>query len=96
MWFVSINLYTLEESYELDAKSFRTRFPLIIPFDALLSLQAFTLYPKCTFGAFSLLLQLTAESLVVYQVSPKTSFEKKLDYIIPLLMGTRIFRNRTS
>jgi hypothetical protein len=74
---VYLSIYTLAEAYGLGAKSYNIRFPLIIPFDALLSLQAFTLYPKCTFGAFSLLVQLTAESLVVCQVSPKASVEKE-------------------
>jgi hypothetical protein len=72
-----ISIYTLAEAYGLGAKSFNIRFPLIIPFDALLKLQGFTLYPKCTFGAFSLLVKLAAESLVIKQVSPKVSIEKE-------------------
>jgi hypothetical protein len=74
---VYLSIYTLAEAYGLGAKSFSIRFPLIIPFDDLLSPQAFTLYPKCTLGAFSLLVQLTAESLVVRQVAPKASIEKE-------------------
>jgi hypothetical protein len=48
---VYLSIYTLAEAYGLGAKSFNVRFPLFIPFDALLKYQGFTLYPKSTFGA---------------------------------------------
>jgi hypothetical protein len=74
---VYLSIYTLADAYGLGARAFNIRFPLIVPFDGLLVLQAFTLYPKCTFGSFSLLVKLMSESLVVAQGSPKESITKE-------------------
>jgi hypothetical protein len=74
---VYISLYTLAEAYGLGGKILNIFFPLIIPFDGLLPLEGFSLYPKCTFGEFSLLVKITAESLVIAQVPPSISIVRE-------------------
>jgi hypothetical protein len=74
---VYISLYTLAEAFGLGGRIMNIYFPLIIPFDGVLSLQGFSLYPKCTSGGFSLLIKITAESLVIAPVPPSISIVRE-------------------
>jgi hypothetical protein len=74
---VYISLYTLAEAFGLGRKIMNIRFPIVVPFDGVLPLEAFSLYPKCTFGDFSLLIKITAELLVVAQVAPFISMTRE-------------------
>jgi hypothetical protein len=65
------------EAFGLGGRFMNIYFPLIIPFDGVLSLQGFSLYPKCTFGDISLLIKITAESLVMAQVPPSISIVRE-------------------
>jgi hypothetical protein len=73
---VYLSLYEIAEAFALGGKVLFIRFPLVIPFDGILSLQGFTLYPKCTFGSFSLIIRLTSQSLVIARVDPSVSIDK--------------------